>query len=260
MPDLLALGVGGLVGLTLGLIGGGGSILAVPLLIYVVGVESAHVAIGTSAVAVAANAVVGLLFHAREGTVKWPCALVFAGAGIPGALVGAWLGKAVGGEMLLSLFGLAMIAVGLSMLKAKDGDGDAAIRLSRETARRLMPTLTGYGFTVGALSGFFGIGGGFLVVPGLVNATHMPVLFAIGSSLVAVAAFGAATATSYAFSGLVDWPLALLVLCGGIAGAFAGVRLARRLAERKQILTMIFSTIVILVGLYVAASGLAVLL
>jgi uncharacterized membrane protein YfcA len=113
---VLAIGSGVIVGLVLGLVGGGGSILAVPLLVYVVGVSSPHVAVGTAALAVALNAGVSLGAHARLGTVKWRCALVFAGAGIAGALLGAELGKVIDGQRLLGLFGLIMIMVGLSML------------------------------------------------------------------------------------------------------------------------------------------------
>ena len=105
LQDVLSLASGSLVGLILGLIGGGGSILAVPLLVYVVGVPSAHVAIGTSAIAVAASAAINLSGHARAGTVRWPCAIVFALCGIAGAAIGAQLGKMVDGEKLLTLFG-----------------------------------------------------------------------------------------------------------------------------------------------------------
>src|SRR5687767_15983561 len=100
----LGLASGSLVGFTLGLVGGGGSILAVPLLVYVVGVTNPHVAIGTSAVAVAANAAANLANHARAENVKWRCALVFAVAGVAGAFLGSSLGKTVDGQKLLALF------------------------------------------------------------------------------------------------------------------------------------------------------------
>ena len=118
-PILLLLGSGALVGATLGLIGGGGSILAVPLLIYLVGVPSAHVAIGTASIAVAVNGASGLASHARLGTVKSPCALVFTASGVAGALVGAHFGQKLGGNQLLALFGIFMIAVGLYMLAVR---------------------------------------------------------------------------------------------------------------------------------------------
>tara|TARA_R110000868_G_scaffold42158_21_gene143092 strand:- start:2669 stop:3460 length:792 start_codon:yes stop_codon:yes gene_type:complete len=255
VADLAALLSGGLIGLTLGVIGGGGSILAVPLLLYVVGVNSTHVAIGTSAVAVAANAAVGAFFHARAHTVKWPCAIVFAASGVVGAFFGAWVGKAIDGQLLLALFGLIMVVVGLSMLRKKAGDGDPDVHLDPGSARRLMPSLVGAGLGVGSLSGFFGIGGGFLIVPGLIGATNMPILYAVGSSLVSVAAFGSATAVSYAQSGFVDWHLAMLLLAGGVVGALGGAVLSRRLAARKQMLTYVFAAVVICVGIYVVYEG-----
>jgi hypothetical protein len=256
----LSLLSGSLVGFSLGLIGGGGSVLAVPLLVYVVGVVSPHAAIGTSAVAVAASALLSLAGHARARTVKWPCALVFAVFGIAGAALGAHLGKMMDGQKLLALFGLLMVAVGALMLRPREGGHAPDVRLSAESARRLLPALAGTGTLVGGLSGFFGIGGGFLIVPGLVGATAMPLLNAIGSSLVSVAAFGATTAASYAASGLVDWPTAGLFVLGGALGGLAGTWLARRLAARKRALTVLFAVIVVSVGVYVVARGIAHLL
>lgn len=251
----LALGSGGLIGLVLGLIGGGGSILAVPLLIYAVGVGSPHVAIGTAAVAVAINAAAGLGLHARKAKVRWPCALVFSAAGVGGALVGAAAGKALDGQKLLALFGLAMILVGVLMLRPKPQTAIASPWLSRATAGRLLPRLVLLGAGVGLLSGFFGIGGGFLIVPGLMLAADMDVKEATGASLIAVMAFGLASASSYAWSGLVDWQLALLLIAGGSAGAIAGTRLNAMLASNRRLLTQIFAGFVIFAGLYVSARG-----
>jgi len=253
LHELLAVASGSLVGFTLGLVGGGGSIMAVPLLVYVVGVPSPHIAIGTSAIAVAASAAANLFGHTRAGTVKWRCALVFALAGIAGAAGGAQLGKMVDGHRLLTLFGVLMVVVGLLMLRPRKSGGNPDVKLTRETMPKLLPLLLGIGFSVGALSGFFGIGGGFLIVPGLMGATAMPLINAIGSSLVSVTAFGATTAASYAFSGLVDWPLALLFIAGGTLGGFVGIRLAHHLTRYKHALTLTFSGIVIAVGLYVIA-------
>jgi uncharacterized membrane protein YfcA len=258
LHDLLAIASGSLVGFTLGLVGGGGSILAVPLLVYVVGVPSPHVAIGTSAIAVAASAAANLAGHARARTVKWPCALVFAVSGIAGAAGGAQLGKMVDGGRLLMLFGALMIVVGLAMLRPRAAGSSPEVRLTAESMPRLLPLLIGTGFAVGALSGFFGIGGGFLIVPGLIGATAMPLINAIGSSLVSVTAFGLTTAASYAWSGLVDWPLAGLFVLGGALGGLIGIRLARHLADHKHALTRTFSGIVIAVGLYVIVRSLTV--
>ena len=251
LQTILAVASGGAVGFTLGLVGGGGSILAVPLLVYVVGVPSPHVAIGTSAIAVAASAAVNLAGHARAQTVKWPCALVFALAGIAGAAAGAQVGKMVDGGRLLLLFGVLMVVIGLSMLRPRKSGGDAAVRLTRDNVLYLLPWLIALGLLVGALSGFFGIGGGFLIVPGLIGATAMPLINAIGSSLVSVTAFGLTTAASYAWSGLVDWPLAGLFIFGGALGGIAGTRLAHHLAGHKYALSLIFAVVVVVVGLYV---------
>jgi len=253
---LLAIASGSLVGFTLGLIGGGGSILAVPLLVYVVGVPSTHIAIGTSAVAVGIAAAANLVIHARSGTVKWRCALVFAVSGILGAATGAHIGKMVDGGHLLLLFGVLMVVVGGMMLRPRKSGSNADVMLTRESMPRLLPLLIGIGFLVGTLSGFFGIGGGFLIVPGLIGATAMPLINAIGSSLVSVTAFGLTTAASYAMSGLIDWTLAGLFIGGGALGGFVGTRLAHHLAGRRRVLTFIFSGVVIAIGLYVIARSL----
>ena len=255
LPAALAVGSGGVVGLVLGLVGGGGSILAVPLLVYLVGMPSTHVAIGTAALAVAANAMVGLASQARIGAVRWRCATVFALAGIAGTGLGAMAGKAMDGERLLAVFGLAMIGVGLSMLRGGAGEGDADVRLTRETAPVMLPWLLTTGFGVGLLSGFFGIGGGFLIVPALVLATGMPVSAAVGSSLVAVAAFGLTTAASYAHSGLVDWTMAALLLAGGAVGNLLAGRIRPAIASRKGLLAKIFGSGVMLVGIFIVARG-----
>lgn len=254
----LALASGGLIGLVLGLVGGGGSILAVPLLVYAVGVQSAHAAIGTAAIAVALNAASSLAGHARAGTVKWRCAAVFAAAGVGGAALGAEAGKAVDGERLLALFGLLMIGVGASMLRKRKSVPKPDVRLTRETAPALLRRLVPIGLGVGLLAGFFGIGGGFLIVPGLMLATAMPLTNAIGTSLVAVTALGLTTASSYALSGYVDWTLAGMLVAGGVIGGLVGIRLGKRLSANKRVLDVGFAGVVIAVGVYVvvmAASG-----
>ncbi len=254
MQSLLAVLSGSFVGFSLGLIGGGGSILAVPLLLYVVGVSDPHIAIGTSALAVAVNAFANLAQHGRAGTVHWPCATIFAAGGIVGAFLGSSLGKAVGGQKLIVLFAVIMIVVGLSMLRRRSSEGDLAVRIEPHIAARLVAI----GFLTGALSGFFGIGGGFLIVPGIMLASGMPMLNAIGSSLFSVGAFGLTTAVNYAWSGMVDWPIAGLFIAGGIAGGAAGMQAAIRAARRRGLLTRIFAFVILAVAAYMlfrSASG-----
>ncbi|QGY03216.1 sulfite exporter TauE/SafE family protein [Methylobacterium mesophilicum SR1.6/6] len=245
LPALLS---GSGVGFTLGLIGGGGSILATPLLLYVVGMAQPHLAIGTGALAVAANAFLTLIGHARTGNVRWNCAAVFAGIGILGAFVGSTLGKAIDGQRLLFLFALLMVVVGVHMLRGRRGQGGS----SEPVGCGPVPSwrVTGVAFTVGVLSGFFGIGGGFLIVPGLVFATGMPLINAVGTSLLAVGAFGLATALNYALSGMVDWVVAGEFIAGGILGGFLGMRLANRLAGYKGVLNTVFAAVIFVVAGY----------
>lgn len=246
MQMVLGLLSGSLVGFTLGLIGGGGSVLAVPLMVYLVGVANPHVAIGTSAVAVAANAAFNLANHARAGDVKWRCAAAFATVGVVGAFAGSSIGKAIDGQKLLMLFALVMMIIGALMVFGRQGEGNQAVRLSFGN----LPALLGLGFATGAMSGFFGIGGGFLVVPALMLATGMPILYAIGSSLVSVMAFGVTTAINYAFSGLVDLSLALVFVAGGIGGGLIGARLAKRLSSKRGALNKIFAALIFAVAFY----------
>jgi uncharacterized protein len=243
---VLGAGSGVLVGFVLGLVGGGGSILAVPLMVYVVGVSSPHVAIGTSAFAVAVNAATGLINHVRAGVVKWRCAAMYAAAGVVGAFAGSTVGKAFDGHRLLFLFAIVMIVVGILMVRDRNKTDNPDVQCNRENA----PKVLGYGLGTGMFSGFFGIGGGFLIVPGLVAATGMPMINAIGSSLVAVTAFGLTTAINYAASGLVDWPLAAAFVGGGIVGGIGGARLADRLSDTRGQLTTIFATLIFAVAGY----------
>lgn len=247
-PVQYALGVfsGSLVGFSLGLVGGGGSILAVPLMVYLVRVPSPHLAIGTSACAVAVNAATGLIGHARAHTVKWRCGTIYASAGIAGALLGSTAGKAVDGQKLLFLFALVMIIVGITMLRRRGDPGDPGAECNRQKAPKVM----GYGLGTGLFSGFFGIGGGFLIVPGLISSTGMPILNAVGTSLIAVAAFGLTTAANYAFSDLVDWPLAFVFIVGGIFGGLAGTRVAKHLADTRGMLTTVFAVLIFVVSAY----------
>jgi uncharacterized protein len=250
---VLGLASGALVGFSLGLVGGGGSVLAVPLMVYVVGVPDAHLAIGTSAIAVATNAAINLSNHARGGTVVWSCALVFAAAGIAGAFCGSLLGKMLEGQKLLALFAMVMLVIAALMLKTRARTGTSDVKMSRSN----LPAIIGLGLATGTLSGFFGIGGGFLIVPALMLATGMSIINAVSSSLVAVTAFGLTTALSYAWSDLVSWGLAGLFVAGGIAGGLMGTRLARHLSERRGALNIVFAAVIVAVAIYMLVRNLS---
>lgn len=246
MQALLAALSGVAVGFTLGLVGGGGSILAVPLMVYFVGVKNPHLAIGTSALAVAANALIGLANHARAGNVNWRCGGAYAVAGVIGAFAGSSLGKAFDGQKLLFLFALLMLVVAGLMFRGRGNEGIEGVVCNRDN----FPKVASFGLGTGVLSGFFGIGGGFLIVPGLIASTSMTIYRAIGTSLVAVSAFGLTTALNYAASGLLDWGIAGSFIVGGVLGSALGSRAAKRLSGSKGTLNTLFASMIVLVALY----------
>ena len=252
---LLAVLSGGIVALLLTVFGGGGSVLAVPLLLYVVGVQDPHVAIGASAAGVALNALTALVGQARAGRVRWPCALLFAGTGAVGALAGSSVAKAIDGHALLIFFALAMGLVALAMLRPNAPVGTETVRLDRTMA----PRIAASGAGVGLAAGFFGIGGGFLIVPGLMSAAGMTLAVAQASSLVSVAAFGATTAANYALSGLINWPIVAAMAAGGTVGTLAGLPIARRLGANARLGRRLFAGLILIVAVYVAFKAVAAL-
>ncbi len=246
IQQVLAVISGLIVGFSLGLIGGGGSILAVPLLLYLVGIHDPHLVIGSTALAVAVNAYLNLIPHWRSGNVQWAAAIAFAVPGAIGAFVGSSIGKIVNGKDLLFLFAILMLVVALLMLRPKKSGGNLHFHWHRKMFWRVIPT----GFLVGAVSGFFGIGGGFLIVPGLIISTGMPMIYAIGTSLFSVGTFGVTTAINYALSGLVLWLVVGEYIIGGVVGGILGTRLANQLSKHKRTLNFVFSGVVIFVGIY----------
>lgn len=188
---------------------------------------------------------------ARFGNVKWRCAGLYSLAGIMGAFVGSSIGKMIDGQHLLILFALLMLVVGALMFIKRGEEGDPNAQCSRENA----PKVTAFGGLTGAFSGFFGIGGGFLIVPGLIAATGMPILSAVGSSLVAVTAFGLTTSLNYAYSGLVDWGLAIVFIGGGVVGGLLGAFAARKLAARKGALNTVFALLIFVVAGYMLSKA-----
>ncbi|MBE1160850.1 sulfite exporter TauE/SafE family protein [Dyella acidiphila] len=251
LHDLLAIFCGSAVGFSLALIGGGGSILAVPLLLYVVGLHDPHMAIGTSALAVAANAFANLLPHARAGHVRWAAAVTFASTGVLGAFIGSSIGKLIDGHHLLVLFALLMLVIAALMLRGRRGhDGTGYPR------KHMYPRLGAVGLGAGSLAGFFGIGGGFLIVPGMVFASGMAMIDAIGTSLFCVGSFGLTAAINYAASGWVAWPIALEFIAGGIAGGWLGMLGAQKLSRKRGALTVLFAAVIVAVALFMLAKSL----
>lgn len=253
LQDILAILSGGAVGAILAVIGGGGSILATPLLLYVVGVAQPHIAIGTSALAVSVSAFANFITHARQGHVRWRCALTFAGGGVLGALIGATIGKMTDARVLLPLFALVMALVGVMMLRPRTAPENFDAQVTAANTPQIVAT----GGGVGLVSGFFGIGGGFLVVPGLIVCTGMGMVHAVGSSLFAVGVFGATTAVSYAADGLIDWRIAGLFIGGGVLGGIGGVQVCKRLSKERGLLQRTFAIVVFAMAAYVLWRSLA---
>jgi uncharacterized membrane protein YfcA len=253
---LLAAASGALVGFSLGLIGGGGSILAIPLLLYVVGLAYEapphselqsyldHVVIGTTALSVGLNAYLNAFMHFRRGNVNGKEGIAFSLPGAAGAIIGSYVGHLVGGGLLLFTFGFVMIGVAMAMLRTENiGSAGGVIPVHRLI--RVIPA----GLTVGILSGVFGIGGGFLIVPALVYSAGLTMVNAVGTSLIVVGTFGVTSAATYAVFGEVSPVIAILFLLGGVAGGYVGTRVASGLSN--LMLKKVFAVVVIVVAIYI---------
>ncbi len=244
--QIISILLGALVGLALGLVGGGGSILTVPALIYGLGLD-VHSAVPASLALVGMIAAVGAITHAKDGTVRLKVALSFGAAGFPGALAGARLSRLVKGELLLSLFAVLMLAAAFSLARRDSRKRDAAAAAHPHPVNwgRLLLT----GFAVGGMTGFFGVGGGFLIVPALALFVGLPTKQAVATSLVVIVMNCIAALLGH-LTGGGSFPLTLLALfaAGGFAGSTAGARLAGRWPEQR--LSKIFAALVAGVAVY----------
>lgn len=251
---ILSILSGIIVGFILGIIGGGGSILAVPLLIYIVGIEDPHVAIGTSALAVGANAAINLVYHKKSNKIRPKTGIYFAIPGVLGGMIGAQLGLITPGDSLLVLFGVLMIVVAYKIITGKNKEAveNTSAYSSTVVLQKRKIWLTGIG--VGLASGFFGIGGGFLIMPSLMFAGGLSITEAIATSLIPVSVFGFTTATMYGIENSVNWIISAFFVIGGAIGGFAGTRLMHRFP--KKALRQIFSVILVIVAFYILTSTL----
>lgn len=223
---LLAPLLGALIGLALGMLGGGGSILTVPMLVYLLG-QPPHTAIAASLVIVGANALTGAWLHHRTGHVRLNAALLFGISGMPAAYVGARLSAQISGAWLLVLFALLMLVIAALMLRG--GIPSAAVH--RQPDRWWRVLLGGLG--VGFLTGFLGVGGGFLIVPALVLLLGMEMPDAVGSSLVVIALNCVAGLFGHLSTGELPWLLIGLFVLAGLLGLRVGERATRVLAPRR---------------------------
>lgn len=261
---LLTLLFGALVGFSLGLTGGGGAIFAVPLLVYGLGVP-AREAVGVSLLAVGSTSLVGFVQRARRGMVEFPTGLLFAIAGMLGAPLGAWLADRIAEPVLLSLFAALMLVIAVRLwAKARDAsarlpimiDDNAGPTCRRDPEGKLHITspcamLLGIvGLSAGILSGLFGIGGGFIIVPALVMFSGMGMQRAIGTSLLVITLISASGTASHLFAGKdLTLSTAGVFTAGSIAGLFSGSALAQRLAG--PVLQKVFAAAIVVVALYV---------
>lgn len=229
------------IGLLLGLVGGGGSILTVPILVYAIGL-GVHEATATSLVIVGATALSGAVPHLRAGRVEVRTALLFGMAGIAGAFAGSWLNSRVAGSLILFLFGGLMLVVAIRMAIGTPSRGGGAEAGSHRVA------IPASGLIVGAMTGLFGVGGGFLIVPALVLALGLPMRVAVGTSLVVIAINSASGIIAHLATGGFNLQVALIFVLGGIMGGQLGGRWAGRLDEAK--LSRLFASVVALVGLF----------
>ncbi|ROP44693.1 sulfite exporter TauE/SafE family protein [Pseudokineococcus lusitanus] len=232
------------VGLSLGLLGGGGSILAVPLLTYVAGMEP-HEAVASSLVVVGVTSAVAALSHARRGNVRWGTGLLFGAAGMAGAFAGGVIGSRIPGAVLMVAFAVMMLATAAAMLRgrrARSGAGEGAHE--RKVARVVLD-----GLAVGLVTGLVGAGGGFLVVPALVLLGGLGMPAAVGTSLLVIAMKSAGGLAGYLTGVSLDWTLVGAVTAVAVVGSLLGARLVPLVPEAA--LRRGFGVFVLVMGLVV---------
>lgn len=241
MPtELLAIPFGIAVGILLGLLGGGGSILAVPVLVYLLGQE-VRAATTESLIIVGATAAIAAIAHHRAGHVRWRPALVFSGAAAIGALAGTVLNRIVDPAAILASFAVLLLAAAVGVVRQR---GDAPGFRSRGSSLlwRAVPA----GFATGTLTGFYGVGGGFLIVPALAVLIGVGFAEAIGTSLAVIALTSAAALAAHLASGGIDWPVTASFTAAGVIGALAGTRASDRVPTSQ--LRFGFATLLVVVA------------
>ena len=234
-------------GVSLGLLGGGGSILAVPILVYVLGVE-AHAAIAISLVLVGLTAWAAALQHHRAGNVDWKGGLLFAACGAPASLLGAYCSNRMPGPALMLLFGLLMLVAGIAMYRQRMAD-------SAEKTKKNFLVLAACGSGVGFLTGFLGVGGGFLIVPALVLFLGEPMKPAIGTSLFVIGANCAIALWGHRSALHMNWGVVLPLGGAALSGTFAGVAASHRFNAAQ--LRKAFAVFIVLLGAWMLARNFA---
>ncbi|MGW3618738.1 sulfite exporter TauE/SafE family protein [Micromonospora arida] len=239
----LTIGLAVLIGVSLGLLGGGGSVLAVPLLVYVADLPAKE-AIATSLLVVGATSAVGVIPHARAHRVRWRTGLIFGFAGMTGAYAGGRLAEFIPAGLLLTGFAVMMIATAVAMIRGRRNADGRAVPHELPVLRVILD-----GVVVGLVTGLVGAGGGFLVVPALALLGGLPMPVAVGTSLVVIAMKSIAGLAGYLSSVPINWGLAAAVTVAAIAGSFAGGRFTGRIPA--DILRKAFGWFVVAMGVFV---------
>ena len=273
---LLALPLGVVIGLSLGALGGGGSVLTVPALVYLLG-QDPRGAITSSLLIVGVTSLIGLIPHARAGRVRFGQGLVFGLLGTAGSFAGSRLSVKVSPAVLLATFAVLILVVAVLMLRstngrATDDPNDVASRPALEAVgvaearpqalsydRRRLVLLVGTATAVGLLTGFFGVGGGFALVPALVLVLDFPMAVAVGTSLLVIAVNSATAFASRAHTATdLDWPLIATFTAAAVAGSLLGSRVVARVSPTR--LKQVFAVLLVVVGLYTGARSITSLL
>jgi uncharacterized membrane protein YfcA len=229
----LALTLGAVIGVLLGLLGGGGSILAVPGLVYVLGLGIEQ-AIPMSLIVVGTASAVGALPKIRAGQVQWRLAAIFAAAGIPATFLGTAVGRHLPQSALLVGFAVVMVVAGIRLLQDNGETGTACkVGDAGINWRRCAPRSIPAGFLVGLLTGLFGVGGGFLIIPALVLMLGVEMSIAIGTSLLIIVVNSAAGVASHVSVGGIDWAITGAFVGSAIVGSLVAGHLGVRLDTRR---------------------------
>lgn len=240
--------LGGLVvGLSLGALGGGGSILAIPTLIYLLGQDSHH-ASTIALVVVGVSAAMGLLVHARSGSVDLKSGLLFGAAGIAANLAASRLSGSLDQRALSVGFAVITLIAAWRMWNAGAHEASAAVDRGRNGLRILI-----VGSAVGALTGLFGVGGGFAIVPALVLALGFSMPAAVGTSLLIIVINSVVALIGRGGVGSVDMSILVPFVAGAVAGSVAGKSLGRRLPDRTT--AQAFAVLLVLIALYMGVDN-----
>ncbi|MCZ7529298.1 MAG: sulfite exporter TauE/SafE family protein [Acidimicrobiia bacterium] len=261
LRGLLASPFGFLIGLVMGALGGGGAVLAVPALVYLAGQDPKD-ATASALLIVMCTALGGLVAHSRDGTVRWNVGLVFGTGGVAGALIGSGLHTFVNDETLLLAFSVLLLVVsGFMFHQARhpvsDDDPGLAVTVQFRGHPRRVGEILGLGLVIGTVTGFFGVGGGFILVPVLTVILKFPVRVAVGTSLLVISINSLVSLIARQAWGSIEWSVAIPFTIAALVGVTAGNALARRVDSATLI--QAFAVLLVAVATYTGIDSLLAL-